>query len=269
MSTIKQADIEVLELTLCYNNMQAAVDAISFQVPRGKILGLLGPNGAGKSTTIKMLTTLLPPTLGTAKIGGYDIVQEAALVRKHIGYVPQLLSADGDLTAYENLLLSAKLYGLSRHKREKRINDLLNFMGLAEFANQLVNRFSGGMIRRLEIAQALVHEPHVLFLDEPTVGLDPAARQVLWHRIHELREQFGTTILMTTHDMEEADFLCDIVAFMYMGHILQMDSPDHLKKNLGSNATLNDVFIHLRGTSIEGGDFQHAKQIRRTISHRD
>lgn len=268
MSTMKQTEIEACELTCCYS-MQLAVDAISFQVPKGKILGLLGPNGAGKSTTIKMLTTLLPPTLGTARISGYDIVQEASLVRQHIGYVPQLLSADGDLTAYENLLLSAKLYGLSSDRRKKRIHDLLNFMGLSEFAHQLVNQFSGGMIRRLEIAQALVHEPPVLFLDEPTVGLDPAARRILWHRIHELREQFGMTILLTTHDMEEADILCDVVAFMHMGHILKMDSPNHLKKTLGPDATLNDVFIQLTGTSIEGGDFQHAKQIRRTISRLD
>ncbi len=266
---MKSLSIEVLELTHCYNS-HAAVDHISFTVQAGKILGLLGPNGAGKSTLLKMLTTLLPPTLGTAKISGHDIVCEARLVRQHIGYVPQLLSADGDLTAYENLLLSTKLYGLPKHKRQKRIEELFNFMGLSEFADQLVNQFSGGMIRRLEIAQALVHEPHVLFLDEPTVGLDPSARRIVWSRIKELRKQFGTTILMTTHDMEEADMLCDVIAFMHLGHILKMDSPANLKKELGPEATLNDVFIQSTGTSIvEGGDFNHAKQIRQTLSHLD
>jgi ABC-2 type transport system ATP-binding protein len=261
--------IEVIDLTHYYNS-HPAVDQISFTVQRGQILGLLGPNGAGKSTILKILTTLLPPTLGTAKISGYDIVHEAPLVRQHIGYVPQLLSADGDLTAYENLLLSTKLYGLPNHKRKRRIKELLEFMGLSEFADQLVNQFSGGMIRRLEIAQALVHEPHVLFFDEPTVGLDPAARRVVWNRIMELRKQFGTTILMTTHDMEEADTLCDIVAFMHLGHILKMNSPHNLKKELGPKATLNDVFIQLTGTSITAGDiFNHAKQIRQTLSHLD
>jgi ABC-2 type transport system ATP-binding protein len=262
---MKQVAIEACELTHYYQEY-AAVDAISFHVHAGKILGLLGPNGAGKSTTIKMLTTLLPPTLGTARIHDYDIIRDASLVRQHIGYVPQLLSADGDLTAYENILLSAKLYGLSSEKRERRIQDLFHFMGLSEFAHQLVNQFSGGMIRRLEIAQALVHEPPVLFLDEPTVGLDPAARRVLWHHIKELRRQFGVTILLTTHDMEEADNLCDVIAFMYVGRILKLDSPTNLKKELGPQATLNDVFIQLTGTSIEGGNFNHAKQIRQTIS---
>ena len=138
-------------------------------------------------------------------------------------------------------------------------------MGLTDFTHQLVNQFSGGMIRRLEIALALLHEPHVLFLDEPTSGLDPAARRVLWQRIKELRKQFGITILMTTHDMEEADTLCDVIAFMHLGHILKMDSPANLKKELGPDATLDDVFIQSTGTSIiEGGDFKHTTEIRRT-----
>lgn len=261
--------IEVLDLTRYYNST-LAVDKISFYVDEGIVLGLLGPNGAGKSTTIKMLITLLPPTSGTAKICGYDIVQDSSKVRENIGYVPQILSADGELTGYENLLLSAKLYGLGHADRERRIKDVLYFMGLTEFSDQLVKQYSGGMIRRLEIAQAFIHEPKVLFLDEPTVGLDPAARKVLWKHIQELRGKFGTTILLTTHDMDEADKLCDIVAFMYQGHIAAMDTPSKLKATLGPNATLDDVFIHYTGASIkEGGDYNHAKQIRRTISHLD
>ena len=191
------------------------MDKISFSVATGTVFGLLGPNGAGKSTTIKMLTTLLPPTSGSAQVLGYDIVQSPALIRQKIGYVlEKLLSADGDLTGYENLSISAKLYGLPKEIRKKRMNEVLNFMGLLGAQNQLVNQYSGGMIRRLEIAQALVHNPQLLFLDEPTVGLDPSARSILWEHIQEWRNTKGT-ILLTTHDMEEADKICDIVAFMH------------------------------------------------------
>lgn len=241
--------IEVLELSHQYN-AHLAVDHISLNVLKKTIIGLLGPNGAGKSTTLKMLTTLLPPTTGTAKIMGYDISCQAALVRKCIGYVPQLLSADGDLSGYENLLITAKLYGLPKDKRKKRIDYLLDFMGLKDFSHQLVKQYSGGMIRRLEIAQALVQEPHVLFLDEPTVGLDPAVKRLLWQKIKDLRTEFGTTIFLSTHDMDEADFLCDTIAFMHSGRLLLVDSPKNLKKALGPTATLDDVFIHSTGTSI-------------------
>ena len=267
----KPVAIDVVELSHYYNS-QPAVDRISFSIQTGTIFGLLGPNGAGKSTTIKMLTTLLPVTSGTASVMGYDIIKEPSKIREIIGYVPQLLSADGDLTGYENLLLSAKLYGLDRKQRKKRIDEVLEFMGLLKVADQLVNQYSGGMIRRLEIAQALVHEPSVLFLDEPTVGLDPAARKMLWQHIQEWRKTFGTTILMTTHDMEEADALCDVVAIMHLGQIVAMDSPYHLKANLkadlGFEATLDDVFIKHTGSSIkETGDYVHVKQTRHTISH--
>lgn len=261
--------IEVVELARDYNHNRA-VDRISFNVEVGKIFGLLGPNGAGKSTTIKMLTTLLPPTSGSAKINGFDIVREPSLVRQSIGYVPQLLSADGELTGYENLLLSAKLYGLARKMREQRIQELLEFMGLSDSADRLVNQYSGGMIRRLEIAQALVHEPNVLFLDEPTVGLDPAARKILWHRLQEWQKKFQTTILMTTHDMHEADLFCDVVAFMFLGKIVMIDTPNKLKASISPEATLDDVFVRSTGISInEGGDYKHAKEVRRTISRLD
>lgn len=259
--------VDVKHLSHYYDQF-LAVDNISFYIEDGKTFGLLGPNGAGKSTTIKMLTTLLPVTSGNATIMGFDIITQQAMVRETIGYVPQLISADGDLTAYENLLLSAKLYGLPYKKRELRIHEVLSFMGLSENANQLANEFSGGMIRRLEIAQAFLHEPKVLFLDEPTVGLDPAARKNLWQRIEELQKQFGTTILMTTHDMDEADVLCDVVAFMHKGKIVKMDSPENLKAALGPKATLDDVFILHTGSSIkETGDFSNVRQTRNTISH--
>lgn len=259
--------IEVIDLCHSYNSIKA-VDHLFFNVQSGTTFGLLGPNGAGKSTTIKMLTTLLPVTSGTARIGEFDIVKQPSQVRQIIGYVPQLLSADGELTGYENLLLSAKLYGLNRSKRKKRIEEVLEFMGLTQSADQLVKHYSGGMIRRLEIAQALIHEPSVLFLDEPTVGLDPAARKNLWQYIRDWQKQFKTTILMTTHDMDEADNLCDIVAFMHLGHIVAMNTPQHLKNSLGPKATLDDVFILHTGSSIkETGDYGNVRETRNTISN--
>lgn len=261
--------IDVIDLTHYYN-LHPAVDKISFKVKTGTVFGLLGPNGAGKSTTIKMLTTLLPATYGTATIMGNSITEQPAEVRKHIGYVPQFLSADGDLTGYENLLIFAKLYGIPSNKRCKRIDTVLEFMELTSAKNQMVNQYSGGMIRRLEIGQALLHGPDVLFLDEPTIGLDPAARKKVWGFLQEWTEETNMTVLMTTHDMDEADRLCDVVAFMHLGHIVAMDHPSHLKKSLGANTTLDDVFIHLTGTSTkEEGDYQNVKQARRTISRFD
>jgi ABC-2 type transport system ATP-binding protein len=260
--------IQTLDLTRCYDSL-VAVDHLEFNTPAGSIFGLLGPNGAGKSTLIKMLTTLLPPTTGTALVAGFDIVKRPSDVRCNIGYVSQMLSADGDLTGYENLLISAKLYGIHSKERAARIADALEFMDLTEAAGKRVKHYSGGMIRRLEIAQSMLHRPDVLFLDEPTIGLDPVAKRSVWERIRELRGQFGTTILMTTHDMEEADGLCDTVAFLHQGHIASLGSPAQLKAEAGPEATLNDVFILSTGASIveggvEGGGFRDVARTRRT-----
>jgi ABC-2 type transport system ATP-binding protein len=264
-----QPAIDICKLCRDYKTVHA-VNQITLQVPPGTIFGLLGPNGAGKSTTIKMLTTLLPPTSGTAKIFGLDLIQYPSRVRENIGYVSQLLSADGDLTGYENLLLSAKLYGLDHSTREIQIKEVLQFMGLQEVADQMVNQYSGGMIRRLEIAAALVHKPKILFLDEPSVGLDPGARQVVWQHLKEWRKRFGTTIFMTTHDMDEADKMCDLVAIMHMGKIVAIDTPVALKLKISPEATLNDVFLHFTGTTLnEGGNYDQAKEVRRTIAHLD
>ncbi len=250
--------IEVRSLTHRYTS-HLAVDAISFSVKEGSIFGLLGPNGAGKSTTVKMLTTLLPLTSGHAFVAGYSVQTEAASVRKNIGYVPQLLCADGDLTGYENLLLSARLYGLEGERRKECMDEVLDFMGLTEMQDELVNSYSGGSIRRLEIAQSIVHQPKVLFLDEPTVGLDPAARVMLWQHLQEWRKRQNTTILLTTHDMEEADALCDVVAFMKRGSIVAIDAPKKLKEAIGLEASLDDAFMHY----TDYGDYSHAKQARR------
>jgi ABC-2 type transport system ATP-binding protein len=245
-----------------------AVEGVTLTVPHGAIFGLLGPNGAGKSTTIKMLTTLLLPTAGRALVAGFDVVGQAFRVRRSIGYVPQLLSADGSLSGYENLLISAKIYGIPATTREERIRWTIDLMGLADVARTLVRHYSGGMIRRLEIAQAMLHRPAVLFLDEPTVGLDPVARRVVWDHVRQLRRDFGTTIVMTTHYMEEADELCDVVAIMQEGRVRAVDVPTALKASLGERATMDDVFVHYTGTTIEnGGSFTDVVRTRDT-AHR-
>jgi ABC-2 type transport system ATP-binding protein len=243
-----------------------AVDRLSFTVKAGEIFGLLGPNGAGKSTVIKMLTTLLPPTSGQAQIAGFDVTRQAPIVRRVIGYVPQALSADGSLTGYENLLIFAKLYDIPRSKREYFIKDVLTFMGLQDVAHRLVRNYSGGMIRKLEIAQSILHQPQVLFLDEPTVGLDPIARNQVWELVQELQENYGTTVLLTTHFLEEADNLCDRVAIMHQGRIVVTGTPTDLKAALDkSNATLDDVFIYHTGDRLtSGGSYRETSKVRRT-----
>ena len=256
--------VETRGLTRRFGTL-VAVDHLTIAFPHGSIFGLLGPNGAGKSTLIKMLTTLLAPSEGTAFVAGYDVVREPRQVRRKIGYVSQMLSADGDLTGYENLLISAKLYGISRAERKVRIARALEFMKLSHVADKFVKHYSGGMIRRLEIAQSMLHHPAVLFLDEPTVGLDPFAKRAVWQDIRDLRSEFGTTILMTTHDMLEADELCETIAFMHQGTLAAIGSPEQLKAALGTEATLNDVFIHFTGARItEGGDIRDVARSRLT-----
>jgi ABC-2 type transport system ATP-binding protein len=261
--------IETEQLTRIFSGSEVpAVDHLDLRVPRGVIFGLLGPNGAGKSTTIKMLTTLLPPTSGRARVAGFDVERQAPRVRTRIGYVPQLLSADGGLTGRENLLLSARLYRVPAGARDRRIADSLAFMDLEDAADHLVRTYSGGMIRRLEIAQAMLHEPEVLFLDEPTIGLDPVARRAVWERLRELKRRSATTILLTTHDMEEADALCDTLAIMHQGLVALAGAPAALKATLGTDATLEDVFIATVGGSIEeGGSYRDVRRARNT-AHR-
>ncbi len=204
-----------------------AVDSISFEVEECEIFGLLGPNGAGKTTTIKILVTLLRPTAGKAYVAGYDVLKQPGKVRKNIGVVFQETTLDLELTARENLDLHARLYGMSRIERERKIEDVLNLVGLADYADALVKTFSGGMKRKLEIARGLMHSPTVLFLDEPTLGLDAATRRTVWNHISELRGD--TTIVLTTHYIEEAEKLCDRVAIMHRGKIIAFDRPSRLK----------------------------------------
>ncbi len=217
-----------------------AVDNVSFNVDKGEIFGLLGPNGAGKTTTIRILLTLIAPTSGETLINNLNTAKNSEDVRRMCGYVPQDVSADGDLTAYENVLISAKLYSMPPKERKTRIHDVLNFLELTDRANDMVNTFSGGMMRRLEIAQAMVNRPRVLFLDEPSIGLDPNARRIIWGLIKKLRDDFGTTIFMTTHDMGEADVLCDRIGIMNRGHLATLGRPMELKAGVGGDIiTLN------------------------------
>ncbi len=243
-----------------------AVDDLTITVNEGEIFGLLGPNGAGKSTVIKMITTLLPPSSGHAKVGGFDVVHNANNVRRLIGYVPQILSADGTLTGRENLIIFSKLYDIPKGDRAKRIDESLAFMGLTDACEKLVKNYSGGMIRRLEIAQSMLHRPKVLFLDEPTIGLDPVGRRAVWDHIQRLQNDYGTTIFLTTHYMEEADKLCSRVAIMHLGKLAVVDTPTVLKASLKiESASLEDVFTHYTGGALEKGEgYREARATRRT-----
>ncbi len=219
-----------------------AVDDISFTVRRGEIFGLLGPNGAGKSTLIRMLTTLIPPTSGTAEVDGIDVVGDPNGVRKVIGVIPQALTSDLELSVYENLLIFAKLYGVPRENRNKLIARLLEAVELTQWAKEPVKKLSGGMRRRVEIARGLVHSPRVLFLDEPTTGLDPVSRAAVWEMVKKVKEQQELTVLLTTHYMDEADSWCDRIAIVDHGHLMALDSPLRLKASIPGTNTIEASF---------------------------
>jgi len=233
--------IEVVNLTKKYGEL-VAVNNVSFEVKEGEIFGLLGPNGAGKTTLISMLCTILRPTSGTAKVNGFDIVKEEDKVRKSIGIVFQDSSLDNRLTGMENIELHASLYGVPKNERKKRIKEVLELVGLEDKANILVRNYSGGMKRRLEIARALIHYPKVLFLDEPTIGLDPQTRVNIWEYIVKLAKRENITIFLTTHYMEEADFLCNRIAIIDEGKIIAIDSPENLKRKIGGDALIIEAY---------------------------
>jgi len=246
---------------------RTVVDHVDLAVRSGEIFGLIGPNGAGKSTLIKMLTTLLPPSAGEARVAGYDLRTRPQAVRARIGYVPQLLSADGALTGYENLLLSARLYLIPRAERLPRIREALAMTGLEAAADRLAQHYSGGMLRRLEIAQSTLHRPALLIMDEPTVGLDPVARDMVWDHVRDLRRRYGTTILITTHVMEEADALCDRVGILHGGRLEKVGTPAALKAEIGPDATLDDVFAAIAGHDKETeGDLHDVRLARRSAA---
>ncbi|HTZ99167.1 MAG TPA: ATP-binding cassette domain-containing protein [Candidatus Aquilonibacter sp.] len=226
-----------------------AVDHISFRVPEGVIFGFLGPNGAGKTTTIKMLTTVLAPTGGKILVNGHDPTQEQRQVRRSFGIVFQDPSLDDELTAYENLDLHGILYGVPHGERKQRIDMLIDFVGLGDRKKNFVKEFSGGMKRRLELARALLHKPRILFLDEPTVGLDPQTRNHIWGYIQQLSKEENVTVFFTTHYMEEADRVANDVAVIDHGKIVAQGAPAELKAK-GNAATLEDAFIALTGHAI-------------------
>jgi ABC-2 type transport system ATP-binding protein len=227
--------IKAENLTKVFNKSLVAVDHINFSVKEGEIFGFLGPNGAGKTTTINMLITVLKPTEGTASVLGYDIVKQANEVRKVIGVVPQEYTADEDLTGYENIILCADLYGIPRDIAKKRALELLELVELTDFKDKRVETYSGGMRRRLELACGLINRPKVLFLDEPTLGLDVQTRAATWDYIRRLKKEYGMTLFMTTHYLEEADALCDRIAIIDHGKIVVTGSPSELKDSLGGD----------------------------------
>jgi ABC-2 type transport system ATP-binding protein len=243
-----------------------AVDNVSLSVEPGEVFGLLGPNGAGKTTTIRVITTLLPLQTGQVRVMGMDVSRTKTRVRRSLGYVPQQLSAEAALTGRENVMLFARLFDVPRQSRRRVVDEVLEVVSLTDAANRLVGTYSGGMVRRLELAQALVNRPQLLVLDEPTIGLDPMARSSVWDRIRALVESDGMTVLVTTHYMDEADQECDRVALMHSGRIEAVGSPDELKAALGPNATLDEVFRHHTGGGlISGGErLSDVRRSRRT-----
>ena len=224
--------ISIKNLVKTYDSL-TAIDNVNLDIYDNEVFGLLGPNGAGKTTLIHILATLIKPTSGSASVNGYDIVKESSKVRSSIGIVFQAPSSDDMLTGYENLKLHSLLYAVPIHVREKRINDVLELVGLTDRKNHQVKKYSGGMRRRLEIARGLLHKPKVMFLDEPTLGLDPNSREIMWKYIDRLVKDEKVTLILTTHYMEEADFLCNRIGIIDKGKIIALDSPSRLKESLG------------------------------------
>lgn len=235
--------IEAIGLTKRFGDF-IAVDHVDFSVQDGEIFGLLGPNGAGKTTLIRMLTTLTPPSEGTARVAGHDVRTDAGGVRNSIGVIPQALTSDPELTAEENLIIHAKLYGVPASRRPPLIRELLEAVNLTQFSKALVGTFSGGMRRRLEIARGLVHSPQILFLDEPTTGLDPVSRTNVWEMIERLQKQSGLTILLTTHYMDEADNLCERIAIVDHGKLVALDTPTKLKDSVTAADIVEAEFVN-------------------------
>lgn len=237
-----------------------AVDDLSLTVDVGETMGLLGPNGAGKTTLVRLLTTLTPVQRGQVRIFGLDTGLRTMDIRQNLGYVPQQLSIESALTGRQNVDLFARLYDVPRRERRARVEDALDAMQLLDVADRPAKAYSGGMVRRLELAQALVNRPSLLILDEPTVGLDPIARDSVWTQVATMQREFGMTVLLTTHYMEEADALCDRVALMHHGILQAVGSPTDLKAALGPSATLEDVFRHYAGSDLSGDDERQSLQ---------
>jgi ABC-2 type transport system ATP-binding protein len=245
-----------------------AVKDLDLRVETGECFGLLGPNGAGKTTTIRLLNTLLPLQQGDIRVYGIDVRRDAMAVRRVLGYVPQKLSVEGALTGRQNVALFARLFDLPRRTRAERVREVLAQVDLSESADRLASTYSGGMVRRLELAQALVNSPGLLVLDEPTVGLDPVARDSVWQQVARMQNEHGMTVLLTTHYMEEADALCDRVAMMHRGALRVVGSPGDLKASIGPGASLEDVFRCYTGGSLSGDEKGGLRDVRSTRNAR-
>ncbi|MDT5240255.1 MAG: type transport system ATP-binding protein [Mycobacterium sp.] len=240
-----------------------AVDDLTLEVQAGETMGLLGPNGAGKTTVVRVLTTLTPVQDGEVRIFGFDSRRDTLDIRQNIGYVPQQLSIESALTGRQNVDLFARLYDVPRKQRRARVDEALDAMQLLDVAGNLAGTYSGGMVRRLELAQALVNRPSLLILDEPTVGLDPIARDGVWSQVARMQDEFGMTVLLTTHYMEEADALCDRVALMHHGVLQTVGTPTDLKATVSATASLEDVFRHYAGEDLsEDAARQGLREIR-------
>jgi ABC-2 type transport system ATP-binding protein len=254
--------IEVEDLTKVFNKSLTAVDHINFSVKHGEIFGFLGPNGAGKTTTISMLITVLRPTSGKALVLGGDIAKQSLAVRSSIGVVPQEYTADEDLTGYENIILCADLYGIPRVVSKKRAIDLFNLVELTDFKDKRVQTYSGGMRRRLELACGLINRPKLLFLDEPTLGLDVQTRAATWNYVKMLKKEFGMTLFLTTHYLEEADALCDRIAIIDHGKIVVIGNPTDLKDSLGGDIITLGIQKDTDITELIG-KIEHVKEVKK------
>lgn len=260
-----------------------AVDGLDLRVEQGEVFGLLGPNGAGKTTTIRAITTLLPVPPGVVEVFGHDAARQKMAVRRLLGYVPQQLSADAGLTGHENVALFARVFDVPRRERAARVAQALDAVGLTDAAQRSAGTYSGGMVRRLELAQALVSAPRLLILDEPTIGMDPIARDSVWERICDIRAGTGMTVLVTTHSMEEADQRCDRLALMHRGRVRALGTPEELKDELIAHRresgdadprppSLEDVFRHFAGSGLgdpgpeQRGEFSDVRRTRHTAS---
>jgi ABC-2 type transport system ATP-binding protein len=262
--------VDARRLTYRYGQF-TAVDDVTLQVRPGETMGLLGPNGAGKTTVVRMLTTLTPVQQGELRIFGMDTRDQTVDIRSNIGYVPQQLSIEATLTGRQNVAWFARLYGVPRGQRAERVNEALDAMELLDVADRLAATYSGGMVRRLEVAQALVNRPSLLVLDEPTVGLDPIARDRVWTQVQNMQGQFGMTVLLTTHYMEEADALCDRVALMHHGELRAVGTPAKLKAQISKvspAATLEDVFRHYTAGDLNSALVEEGTGIREIRSSR-
>lgn len=261
MTTPAQPAIDCRHLTHRYGDF-TAVDDLSLHVSSGETMGLLGPNGAGKTTVVRVLTTLTPVQRGEVFVFGLDSRRHTMDIRHNMGYVPQQLSIEPALTGRQNVQWFARLYDVPRAVRSDRVDEALDAMQLLDVADGLAGTYSGGMVRRLELAQALVNRPSLLILDEPTVGLDPIARDGVWSQVRRMQAEFDMTVLLTTHYMQEADALCDRVALMHHGRLQAVGTPSELKATVSTDATLEDVFRHYAGSDLGDDASSGLREIR-------